>query len=117
MSLMNFTEPSVMAQLTPPGWLLDGGMAFMTEPQASVFPSFEAMHWTVLGGMKWLYAHQIRQEPGLPPIQWRPLPGPSPEPFGTALPGMALQAATKASAVATPFTPWSRLLARAMVQP
>ena len=91
MSLMNRTDPSDMAQLTPPGWLLDGGMASGSDPQASPFGSFEATHWTVLGAKEWLYAHQIRQPLSLPATQLRPLPGGRPPPFDIWLPGMPWQ--------------------------
>src|SRR5947207_5150070 len=104
-SLTNRTDPSVMAQLTPPGWLLPGGMASGKEPQASPFGSSEATHWTVLGAAVWLYAHQIRQPLSLPATQLRPLPGGSPPPFDIWLPGMAPQPLAKASAsVALPVS-------------
>src|SRR5579883_745232 len=109
-SLMNRTDPSDMATLTPPGWLLPGGMASGSEPQASPLGSFEATHWTLLGPTEWLYAPQIRQPLSLPATQLRPLPAGSAPPFDIWLPGTAMQArATDSASAALPVSTFTTM--------
>ena len=90
---MNEPQPPVVVpRLVPP------------KPPGFTLGSFKAAQLVLLGGMKWLYASHDRLDPGLPASQMLPLAGGS-IPTERKVPGRALQACIKSSAVIPPAGP------------
>ncbi len=89
-SLMKRTEPSDIAMLTPPEWLLLGGIPSTTFPQPSVFPSALLKQPLPLGSSNGCTSPRSKPTPHGPKAE-RCRPGASSPPFAAVEPGRFLQ--------------------------